>query len=803
MFLHFFKTAIRYLYKRKTYTLINVAGLAIGIASFILIMIYVFDELKYDRYHERAEEIYRIAQVYDYEGVGENSASLPFPVAFTLLNDFPGLVENICRIYNFQAPRSLVEYGDIKFNERRFFFADSTFFEIFSHEFISGDPSTALDEVNAVVITVSAAEKYFGNENPMGKILTFEEAIPLKVTGVIRDVPSQSHFGFDFMGSMASVKAVYRGSLPQTWVWNPCWTYMVLAEGASPDMLEKEFPGFVEKYFYDAEKEHVSLYLQPLTSIHLNSRLDYEIEQNNNKSYIYILSSIALFLLIIAAINFMNLATATSSNRAREIGIKKAIGVSRSRLISQFIGESLILTYVALILSIIIVELTIPLFNNFTGKEFHLGVLMQPHYIAALILLGLLLGTMSGIYPAFYLAAFRPLNVLNGDHGLARGSGFARKVLVVLQFTISVSLIIGTMVVYNQLNYLKHADLGFNRDNIMILPVNHTPIARSYDAFSKELMQESGILSVTAMDDIFGAAHNTHEFRPEGFPEDQWQFYPALVVQWNFVETFGLQIVAGRDYHESNKSDPMTGILINEAMVRHMGWESNEAAIGKKFRSLSGEERVIGVIRDFHATSLHEATGPFVLNMKERPSEIAWFMKYAAIRYQPGKEQEVINIVSRTWMNYAPSRPFEYTFLDQELKKLYDDENNLSQLSLIFTVLILFIAGLGIFGLVSFMAQKRTREIGIRKVLGAEARHVIVLLSTEFFRLISIASVLAWAISWLLISDWLDHFAYSTKLNWLIFLLAAFIAMSIALIITTTKAWFASRTNPVDTLKYE
>ncbi|RLD35235.1 MAG: hypothetical protein DRI83_07035, partial [Bacteroidetes bacterium] len=569
--LHFFRTAIRYLIKRRTYSLINVIGLAIGISSFILIMIYVMDELGYDRYHERSDDIYRIAQLYDFEGVGENSASLPFPVAFTLKNDFPGLVENICRLYNFQAPRSLVEYGEHKYNERRFFFADSTFFEIFKHNFIQGDPATALDEINAVVITKSMAVKYFGDEDPMGEILKFEEVAPLKVSGVIEDVPTQSHYIFDFIGSMSSVKAAYGGRLPQTWVWNPCWTYMLLAKGATPDMLEKEFAGFVEKYFYDAEKDNVTLYLQSLTSIHLESRLDYEIEQNSNRSYIYILTSIALFLLLIAAINFMNLSTATSGNRAREIGIKKTIGVSRYRLISQFMGESFILTYISLLLAIIVVELTIPAFNTFTGKNFELSILLQPINIVALVLLGLLTGFFAGIYPAFYLSAFKPLNVLNGDRGLGRNSGFSRKLLVVLQFTISISLIIGTMVIFNQLNYLKNASLGFNKENIMVVPINRTPIARSYEAFSKELMQDSKILNVTAMDDIFGAAHNTHEFRPEGFPEDQWQFYPALVVQWNFLNTFGIKTLAGRDYQETNTSDPATGILINEAMVRHMG----------------------------------------------------------------------------------------------------------------------------------------------------------------------------------------------------------------------------------------
>jgi len=802
MLISFFRTAFRYLLKRKTYSLINVAGLAIGIASFILIMIYLVDEVNYDRHHERAEDIYRIAQIYDFEGVGENSASLPFPVAFTLKNDYPGLVENICRIFNFQAPRSLVEYEDQKFNERRFFFSDSTYFTIFNHKFIQGDPETALDEINSVVITESMAKKYFGEEDPMGKILIFETVAPLRVTAVIEDLPTQSHFTFDFIGSLSSVRGLYGGRLPGTWVWNPCWTYMLLAKGATPDMLEERFPEFVEKHFYDAEKDNVTLYLQKLTDIHLTSRLDYEIEQNNNRSYIYILTSIALFLLIIAGINFMNLSTATSSSRAREIGIKKAIGVSKVRLINQFMGESLILTFIALVIAIIAVEITIPAFNNFTSKDFDLNILLGPQYIIGLVILWLIVGIFSGIYPAFYLSSFRPLNVLSGNYSLA-GSGIARKVLVVIQFTISIGLIIGTMVVFNQLSYLKNADLGFEKENIMVVPINHTPVVRSYEAFSKELMQDSRVLNVTAMDDIFGAAHNTHEFRPEGYPEDQWQFYPALVVMWNFTKTFDIKVVAGRDYNENNSTDPVNAILINEAMVRHMGWESNEEAIGKKFRSLNGDERVIGVIKDFHATSLHEASGPFVLNMKEKPGEIGWFLKYVAIKYQQDKEQEVINLVQKVWMNYAPERPFEYSFLDQELSKLYDDEDNLSLLSLIFTVLILMIASLGIFGLVSFMAEKRIREIGIRKVLGASPVHIIKLLSTEFFWLITIASVLAWVTSWLLITDWLNHFAYSTRLNWLMFLLAAMIAMVLAIIITAVKAWFASRMNPVDTLKYE
>jgi putative ABC transport system permease protein len=350
---------------------------------------------------------------------------------------------------------------------------------------------------------------------------------------------------------------------------------------------------------------------------------------------------------------------------------------------------------------------------------------------------------------------------------------------------------------------MRNAELGFNQKNIVVLPVNRTPIAGSYESFKDELLLNPSIVSVTAMDDIFGASHNTHEFRPEGMPEDQWQFYPALVVQYDFLKTFGINLLAGRDYHEENKTDPVDGILINEAMVKHMGWESPQAALGKKFKSLQGDERVIGVFNNFHPTSLHEASGPFVLNMKETPGSIRWFLKYMAIRIQPGNEKAALDHIEKTWHAAAPDRPFEYFFLDRELSGLYKDEKNLSTLSVIFTIIIIFIAALGLVGLASYMAEQRTKEIGIRKVLGATTFSIVRNLSMEFVWLILMASGFAWLLAYFVMSDWLNHFPYQTALNWFIFVMASLLALFLAMTISGIRGLIASESDPVITLKYE
>jgi len=794
---------LRNLLKHKTHAIINILGLAIGIACFLIIYLYITDELSYDRHHKNSKNIYRLVNVYDFDGVGENSASSPFPVAFTLMNDYPDMVKNTVRLFNFQAPRSFVQYEENKFNEKHFFFADSTFFDIFDYKFVSGNPETTLDEMNAVVITESTSKRYFGEKNPIGQNIKFETNLILQVTGVIKDVPYQSHLTFDFIASISSLRSVYGGKLPQTWVWNPCWTYLELNDKVNPVALESEFPDYIQKYFFDAEKDNISLYLQPLTDIHLKSDLDYEISPNNDMTSIYILSIIAIFLLVIAIINYMNLATATSSGRSKEIGIKKVNGAYQGQLVLQFIGESILLTYFALTIAVILIEILLPVFNEFTGKFILFSDLIKWQNIIVVLGLGAVIGTISGIYPAFFLASFQPLEVLKSSKTTGTKSGIARKVLVVLQFTISISLIIGTIVIRDQLNYMQNADLGFDKENIVILPINRTPISNTYQTFKDELLQSPDILSVSAMDDIFGMAHNTHEFRPEGFPEDKWQFYPAMVIQYDFIETFGMEMVAGRDYNEANKTDPVNGIIINEAMVKHMGWKDPQEALGKKFRSLQGEERIIGVFKDFHQKSLHESTAPFVLNMKETPGAVRWFLKYMTIKIKDGNEKKALSYIENLWNKTAPDRPFEYTFLDKELSEMYKDEKNLSQLSFIFTIIIIFIAVMGLLGLSSFMAEQRTKEIGIRKVLGASTISIIKSLTSEFFKLVILSSVFAWLLTWWVMSYWLDHFSYQTNLNWIIFVLSAIFALVVAILISSFRAWIASQKNPVITLKHQ
>jgi putative ABC transport system permease protein len=546
------------------------------------------------------------------------------------------------------------------------------------------------------------------------------------------------------------------------------------------------------------------MHLQKLPDIHLHSRLDYELRPNSNYAYIVVLSVIAVFLLLIASINFMNLATATAGARAREIGIRKVTGADRLRLITQFLGESLVLTLIGIILALLLIEIVLPGFNNLTGKQIRFDYLIDPRNLLYLALLWILLGILSGAYPAIFLSSFRPISILRGSPVSAARSGLARKILVIFQFTISIGLIIGTVMIFRQVNFLRQADLGFNPENIIMMRINQTKVSRDFETFRNELVRNSDILSVTALDDIIGEAHNTHEFWFEGMKEKEWRFFPALVVRYDFLETFGIQLVAGRDYNRENKTDPQEGLLVNEALVKHMGWSSNEEALGKRFHSLSGNEKIVGVFRNFQPTSFREPAGPFILNMKERPGEINFFTKYAAIKTNGINNEAVIAFLESKWGEFEKDKPFDYFMLSDELTRLYADEKNLGNLSMTFTLLILFVAAMGLFGLASFMAEKRTKEIGIRKVMGASVINILILLQREFTWLILIAMVIAWPLSYFLVDSlFLQQFAIRVPFNLWIFLLSGLFALFVSMLIISYRALKASMINPVETLKYE
>lgn len=805
MFRNYIKIAIRNLAKHKTYSIINVAGLAIGISCFIIILLYVLDELRYDRHHKNADNIYRVVNVYNFNGVGERSSSSPLKVGPTLKLEYPDIVKSSVRFFNEWGSDFFIEYKEKKFKEKRFFYVDSTVFDVFDIPFILGESKTALSKPFTIVITKSTAERYFGNDNPIGKVLRLNENdhFNFTVTGVIEDTKSQSHIHYDFLASFSTLKYQFGGKWLNTWVWNPFWTYLLLEDGVSPALLDEKLPDFVNKYFYDAEKDNVTLSLQKLTDIHLKSNLDYEIEPNGRIGYIRILTAIAFFILIIACINFMNIATALSSKRAKEIGVKKVFGACRRQLIIQFISEAVILTYISIVIALMIIELIIPGFNNYTGKNVSTTVLLQPEFLVSIIVFGFFVGVLSGVYPAFYLSSFHPVNIFKGVRKTTVLAAIPRKALVILQFTISVILIIWTITTFLQLNHLRHADIGFNKNNIIVIPTGHSSIVSKYRSFKKELLQNPNIEYVTAADYKIGEDHNTHECKPEGFPADEWQFYPTLVIRNDFVETFDIEIVEGRGYDKNLKTDRAYSILINEAMVKQLGWGTNENAIGKKFNTQTGREKVVGVFKDFYAKSQHNDKTPLVLNLKERERDIFMSTNYIFVRIRPGSYEQIIPFLESKWKSYVEARPFEHQFLCNELNKLYNEEENLGKLAAILTILIIFVAGLGLFGLVSFMAEQRTKEIGIRKVLGASTKQIIILLTKEFAVLVSISIIIGWTLAYFGLNKWLENFSNRISINLFVFLLSGLVIIIFAITITIYKSFIAARKNPVDSVKTE
>ena len=802
LLLNYLKSALRNIARLRVHAIVNITGLTIGFAGFIIIMLYVSDEMSYDRHHEHADEIVRVLSTSDFEGVAERSVSCPAPLGPAILLEYPHLIAGMTRIYNDWSTEYYIEYENAGFREKRFFFVDSTFNDVFDLEFIRGNPRDALGKPFTALITSSAAERYFGSEDPLGKTIKFEGRINITITGIIADTPPQSHFSYDFLASMSTLRMLWGGKMPETWVYNPFWTYLRLHDKDKAPLLATQLPAFTRKYFYDAEKDHITLALQPLTDIHLRSDLDYEIEPNGKISYVRILVIVALFILIIAVINYINLSTAFAIKRSRETAIRKVAGASRRQLIVQHLGESLLLTFIALIISLAVIEVILPFFNRFAGKEISSSVIYTTGFLPKVLLLWLSTGLLSGLYPAIFQSGFKTLQVLKG-RSTRNSSGFARKVLVVIQFTLSITLITSSMMAFDQISYLRKAELGFRKDNIIMVPVMRSPVVGKYETFRGELSSRPGIEGVTAVDYIIGTDHNNHEFRPEGYPQNKWQFYPALVVRDDFCKVFDIELVAGRDYIKGSKTDPMEAILINEAMVKHLGWKSNEDALGKRFHSRVGKEKVIGVFRNFNASSLHSKAGPLVLNVKEEPWEVNAFTNFIAVRAAKGQSREALESIRKMWELYAPGRPFSYTFLSNELDKLYNEEEYLSQVSAVLAVLTILIAAIGLFGLVSFMATQKINEIGIRKVLGASTSDLVMLLTSDYIKLVGISIIIAWPLSYFVIDRWFDHFAYRADMKWGYFFLAGVLSLLLTAAITGIKAWRSSEINPAITLKYE
>jgi putative ABC transport system permease protein len=802
MLRNYFTVAIRNILKDKFYSLINVFGLTLGIASCIFITIYIQDEISFDRFNKKADRTYRVIEFIETEGSGERSSSAPFPVGPTMVEDYGNMIDTQVRFFDFQSPTLLMSLkdGNKEFNEPNVLFVDSTFFHVFDYEVIKGDKATALQKPNSVLLTESAARRYFGEEDPLGKLLQIEGQQELMVTGVMPDAPRNAHFQFEFLVSFSTLRQFFGGQYPRNWYWNPCWTYIVLKEGVQPKDVENYFPAFVQKYFPEQIRAEARIQLQPLTAIHLTSDLEFELQANSSEENIYVFTIIGFVILFIASMNFMNLSTARSAKRAKEVGLRKTLGSQRRQLIGQFLLESLIISFIAIVLAVLTSLVGLSFFNVLAEKSIDYSIFLNPVILGALAAIFILIGIGSGLYPALVLSSFVPIKVLKDSQPKGGRGAILRKTLVVVQFSLSIIMIISTVIAINQLDFLRKSDTGFSKDQVLYISALRTPITRTYPAFKKEMEQRPDVESVTGVLDVLGSKHQGDNFRFEGM--DRSKLFSVMWVNLDFFKTFGLEVVAGREFQENITTDDSLALIVNEAMTTQMGWTPEEA-IGKSFDYNQYHGQIVGVVKNFNFVSKHRTIEPLILQLRSNPGHFNFSLKYVAMKLKSDDLSGTVAAVEAKWKELAPDRPFDYFFLDQELDKLYKDEEKLGKVAGIFSTLAVIVACLGLFALASFIAEERRKEIGIRKVMGGSVSQIVMLLSKDFSKLIAIAFVIACPLAWYAINTWLNNFAFHVEISWAVFAVVGIITLLIALLTISYRALQAAFANPVKTLRHE
>lgn len=816
MLRNYLKVALRNLKKRKGFAFINVLGLAIGIACCLLIAVYVFHELSYDQFHKKSDRIYRVTQKIETSSKTEKGATTPFPVGPTLQSDFPGQIKKTVRFFDMQEEVRTIQNAQTEesFRVDDFYVVDSTFFDVFSAELVLGNPDEVLSEPRSAVITEEQAQRFFGDQNPIGKQLSFKGSENFTVTGVMKELPPTSHFSVDMLVSFNSLPKIYgTRKFMQRWFWNPCWTYILLKKGVEAKDLEQQLPGFVDRnYANRAEGETVTLGLQKLINIHLYSNLDLEMEANGSIFYVYLFSAVAILILLVACINFMNLSTARSAERAREVGMRKVLGADRRQLFGQFMGESFIMTFLGFAVGIGLVYLALPWFNEFVGKQLSTNFLGSLKIVAALLGLFLLVGLLSGLYPALYLSGFSPKAIMHGARGTSgKGGRFFRKGLVVFQFTLSVILIIGTIVVYLQLQHMRNKDLGFDQERIVVMPITQTLIAWEFEQFKNKALSSPHVLDVTGTSKVLGSETQMFsKYSPANQP-DAPPTNMSLDVTHDFVETFDIQLLAGRSFSPDYTTDPDESILINKAMLQQVDAETPRQALGKQFYYTTANDKrkdyqVIGVVDNFNYTSIKKKISPLVINLIQGVRPTVRNIEYAVVRLAPGSIKEGISHIKKVWNEVNHIDPFTYSFYDEKLQKIYASEKEMSDVAGLFSLLCIFVACLGLFGLASFTASKRTQEIGIRKTLGATVPNILALLSKDYLKLVIIANIIAWPVIYYLSVQWLQNFPYRIELGWNlvgVFLLVGCVSLTVCIATVSYQSLRAALINPVDSIQQE
>ena len=796
MIFNYLKIALRNLAKRAGFTLVNLLGLSTGITSCLLLLLYVQDELSYDNFHTYGEQVFRITGSYDQGGDVRNRSAITTFLLGPQLTSTRG-IEQWVRI---QAGDAVLEYQENIYPEENVFFADSTFFEIFSFPLLQGDPAEALDRINTIVISQSMAKKYFGDEEAMGKVLVMDD-IPLEVTGVMADFPSNSHFEADFVVSLATMVPHYPDWVFTNRTGTSHYTYIKASEGASEREVTDQLAQLVKRmHDYDGPPEY---FLQPLPSIHLTSDLTAELGPNGDLVYTYIFLTIAILIVVIACINYMNLAIAKSASRSREIGLRKIVGASRYQLVFQHLAESILLSLFAVVLGGLFTELLLPHFNQLAGKAIEQQIIGDPRFILWLLALGIGVGITAGSYPAFYLSGFNVLKTLHGERIRLKGGALSfRTALIIFQFTATASLIVGTLLIHRQLTFMQNKKLGINTEQVLYVTLPTNEIREKYELIQNELLSLPEFVSVTVTNNNPTAriGHwRNYELKGENTS------LSTIVVGHDYFETLQTEIVEGRTFSKDFKSDEMSAYIVNEAAAKFL--ELDEA-VGTRLKgwAFTGSEwsqkdaEIIGVVKDFHFTSLHTKIQPVIFSLY---SEHTTPINYLVARYRSADLQGTLDKLTTVWDKHANGRPVDFTFIDEEIQQLYRSEQRFLKVFFIFSIIAIIVACLGALSLISYTVSQMTRQIGIRKVLGAPVWNIVKLVNQGFFRMIAIAFIIALPISYFVIEDWLETFAYRITISWVPYLQAAFLLLAIAAVTTSFQSIRAALTSPVDVLKNE
>ena len=808
MIKNYLKIAYRNLVKYKFISFINIFGLTVGLACCMLILTYILNELSYDKYQPNANRVYRVTRTFlnpETKAVSLTLSTIAPPFAPLLKIDF-GEIEDLTRtISNGTTP---MKYEEKMFNEDNVMFADDHFFNFFKADVVKGDPKRALADPYTVMMTEEIAKKYFGNGEPMNKMIRINlgNYFDFKVTGVYKTFPSNTHFHPDIMLSFNTLNdtLIYGAeNLRTNWGNNSFFTYIRLPENYDPKKLEARFPAFVDKHVQTGPKhkasEWTTLGLQKLTDIHLKSHTDYEAEENGDIKRVYIFSAIALFILLIACINYMNLSTSRSTLRAKEIGIRKVAGAERKEIVFQFLSESVLVSYISMIIAIALTWIALPWLNKISGQSLTTDILLEWQIIVPLLLIPFVVGIISGIYPAMFMSSFQPIKVLKGFLKAGGGISF-RKVLVTFQFAISIILIIATGIVFWQMRYMQNKILGFDKEHIVSLPYA-TQLNDRYEAFRNELLANSNIKNVGRSSRIptgrlLDAMGTRMESSDTLAPVNVDIKYVAA--DHDFISTYGIKVLAGRGFSRDFSLDT-SAFLINEAAAKILGFNNYADAVGKNFGYGNRRGKLIGVFNDFHFESLHQKITPLVLLVPRGANSYGRI----SIKISGSNIPAALDRIESTWKNFLPDTPYQYTFLDENFTRLYEAEQRQKTILIIFASLAIFIACLGLFGLSAFAIMQRLKEIGIRKVLGADTSTIVALLSKDFLKLVAFAAIPAFVVSWYFMNKWLEDFAYRISMPWWMFLSAGILAAVIALITISFQAIKAALTNPVKSLRTE